>query len=396
MDERVWHLPGPRGVIRDALREFDRRRHVAIVLPHAMAEDSTITGGLVQELVRELNRIAETQELPPDPDASSLLNALSRALVWEDYPPATLSDLLAHQSTYGRVVVLLASDLPKQQQDELPELLRRLETETRPVPASERLTLVCVGHRGHLPHFAGGESSDVNLATVWWWNRVARWDVAAHISHDVQQSGARVLSDVRSETIVEIAKWDLDMAELLEHTWSGDPSSINDCLTTGKYVSVTHDVPEGAGTCGRRPSKSVIDHWDAGHLDGWHDAHHPHARVLLRKQRYLDRLVWAAQARILMPWIEERRAALHDRTIEALGDEAFEAALENYCPARNANGLVEIGDLKKVINARIGRTDPWLQSAAHRLHTARNALAHLTPLPFSELTELAAACQGLR
>jgi hypothetical protein len=351
---------------------------------------------LVQELVRELNRTVEAQQLPPDPDASSLLAAVSRAMVWEEYPPATLTDLLAHVDTFGRVAVLLATELPEDQQEELPDLLRRLEVESRSVPTSERLTLVTVGHRGHLPQFPGGESSDVNLATVWWWNRVARWDVAAHISHSLPRtSESRVLADVRAETIVEIARWDLDLAEHLAASWNGDPSAIPECLSPD--VPSACDPPESLHSCGRHPGNGVVELWDAGHLDGWHDVHDPNARVLTGSTARLDRLIWAAQARILMPWIEERRAALHSRTVVALGEQSFQNAVETFSTKQyNASGIVEIGDLKAIINARIGKTDPWLRSAAHRLHAARNALAHLEPLPFAELTELAAACEALR
>lgn len=382
-------------MIRDALREFNRRRHVAIVLPRTMVEDTTVTDGLVHELVRELDRIAEAQQLPPDPDAGSLLEALSRALVWEEYPPATLSDLLAHEATFGRVVVLLASDLPECQQDELPELLGRLETGSRSVPTSERLTLIAIGHRGHLAQFAGGESTDVGLAAVWWWNRVARWDVAAHIAHcDDRPSGSAVLAEVRTETIVEVARWDLDLAEKLAASWSGDPSLIADWLDVDSPPAC--DPPEGPRNCGHRPSTAEADLWDEGHIDGWHESRILNARVLARSPERLERLVWAAQARILLPWIEERRAALYRRTVAALGEQAFGYAVEQFCSKQyNSSGLIEIGDLKAIVNARIGITDPWLRSNAHRLHAARNSLAHLEPLPYSELVELARTSEGL-
>lgn len=393
MDERVWRLPGPRSVIRDALREHRRRRHVAIVLPGPLAHDTALTDALTQELTVELRSSVDTKQVGADPDAGSLLAAIGRALVFDEYPPATVMDLLYHTDASGWVAVVVAADLPDKQQAELPDLLRRLETESRSAPNEARLTLVVIGSYEHLPHFAGGENSDVTVATVWWWNRVARWDVAAHISEvDETVIGHRLLADIRAETIVEVARWDLDLAEQLARDWAGDPAALIHCLTADEWRPVVGSV------FGAWPGEAVVDDWHNLRVNGWHDAYSETAHTMASAPGELARRVWAAQSRILMPWIEERRVILQKRVVEIMGQRRFHEAVTNLFadgPLTDV-GSIEVGPLRLLIDARLGTAQPKLRSAGRRLQYARNRLAHLTPLGLGELRELISACESVK
>src|SRR6266567_1312734 len=53
MDERVWRLPGPRSFVRDIVAEHGRGRHVATVLPEALASDVQFTDSLSVALLEE-------------------------------------------------------------------------------------------------------------------------------------------------------------------------------------------------------------------------------------------------------------------------------------------------------------------------------------------------------
>lgn len=396
MDEQVWRLPGPRSLIHDVLQELRRRRHVVIVLPDRLAHDSRLTDGLVRELHAELHTSAEARHLAAEQEVESLLHGIGRALVFDDYPPATLSDLLHHDDCAGIVGLLVAADHTDAQQQQLPELLRQLEVESRSATTDERLALVVIGSRSHLPHFAGGERSDVSVATVWWWNRVARWDVAAHASglHRTERVGNRVLADVRIETIVEVARWDLDLAEHLAEHWDSDPATLGSCLTSvDDGSSFDYRV---ARPCAW-PGEAFIADWDLLRVDAWHDTHSVSAHVFARTPERIAGLVWAAQARILLPWIEERRAILQGKVIAALGQRRFRENVRTLFannPLDNFD-VVEVGPLRTLVDARIGSSDPRLRSAARRLHESRNRLAHLDPLGHAELRELVNACVPL-
>lgn len=66
---------------------------------------------------------------------------------------------------------------------------------------------------------------------MWWWNRIARWDTAAHIRYiDRPHISDRTLADIRDETIVEVARWNLTLAEQFAQDWSGDPAELAEHL----------------------------------------------------------------------------------------------------------------------------------------------------------------------
>ena len=391
MDERIWALPGPRTLITDTLREIQHRRHVCVVLPSVMATDP-VTDGLASMLVDESNRTVRTVRVPADPDAHSLLDLLSSGIVYDD-PPATVPTLLSHREAADTIAVIVAAELSQAQQSEFPALLQRIERETHALTAEDRLTVAVIGSHQHLPHFAGGETSDVSLTSVWWWNRIARWDVAAHISQvDIRADEPRILADIRSETIVEVARWDLDLAEKLVRSWSGDPEELPGFLDREDRGT----VPDNAEECGQQPETALLEAWERGDIDGWHDAHAISAAALSRDPRRIERLVWAAQARMVLPWIEENRQLVQQRTVDRMTRKRFQSAMAAlFEPALTNTDLVEIGPLKRIIDIRLGNSDPKLRSAAVRLYNARNDLAHLRPLKYGELRELVAACRDL-
>ena len=388
MDERIWSLPGPRTLVADTLSELKGGRHVFIALPSRMAADPAVTDSLCDAVSNEAGRFRTTRRLFAEPDLDSLLEVVARAVDFDD-PPATVPELLSHYQGTGVTFVLVAADHSPSQQAELPKFLERLEQETRSAPADTGLSLVVIGGREHLPSFCGGEDSDVSLATLWWWNRISRWDTAAYISHrDGLRIEDRFLADIRAETIVEVARWNLALAERLAQEGSGDPAELPQHLEEPPRSS---EQPEAREQCGSRPAEGHLDLWDGGQLDGWHDYYSPAPSPQL-----LRRPVWAAQARVVLPWIELRREVLQERTIAKIGQERFNAALESMVdPQKNDASLVEINDLFKIIAARLGKHEPRLRSTAWRLRFSRNKAAHLEPLTLGELGELVNACLDL-
>ena len=388
MDERIWSLPGPRSLISDTLDELKRGRHVCIVLPAGMAGDPAVTDSLSAAVLDAASRLTTTRRVFAEPNFDSLLEVFAHTVDLDD-PPATVPELLSHHLGAGTIFVTVAAEHSRRQHDEFPKFLQRLEQDTHSVPADGRMSLVVICGRNALPAFRGGESSDVSLATVWWWNRIARWDTAAHIRYiDRPRVSDRTLADIRDETIVEVARWDLSLAERLAQDWSGDPAELPEHLgetPSGEQPAETRE------RCGTRPADSLLEMWDAGRIDGWHDAHSP-----APSPQRLRRLVWAAQARIVLPWIEQRREVLQERTIEKMGRKRFNEALQSmFDPPLSDAGLVEIGDLYQVIAARLGKTEAALRSTGWRLRDARNKAAHLDPLTLGELNELVNACRDL-
>ena len=99
---------------------------------------------------------------------------------------------------------------------------------------------------------------------------------------------------------------------------------------------------------------------------------------------------------MLLPWIEERRATLHTRVTQLLGAPRLAAILHDWFdPPVDADGLVEIGALDRVIRKALGSRNAELREASRWLREARNRLAHMRPLSLGEQESLLAACHVL-
>ena len=412
MDERIWQLPGPRGFVRDIVAEHRRGRHVATVLPRTLASDAVFTDSLSVALLEEFaGQSVNARRIYDAGPSASVLETFSQALIFDDQP-ATIPDLLIHPEARDMVAVVVAQDLCAPARDELSPFLRRVELETHAAGPARRLSVVAIVTQGQLPVFPGGASSDIALTSIWWWARIARWDVAAHIAGLAGHSRlSGVLEDVRAESIVELARWDLDLAERLAATWSGEldalPSLLHECGSAaangksgqaGRAGALARGWKDAtAATTGLRPPDPDLELWDQRIMDGWHDRQAVTVRALTAAPNKLSRVVWAAHARVLLPWIEECRSAVLAQVTETLGTARLNAVLrDGFNPPVKADTLVEIGVLDKVVQMAIGSANPELRYASRRLREARNSLAHLRPLSLAEQESLVAACAFLR
>jgi hypothetical protein len=398
MDERVWRLPGPRGFVRDIVAEYARGRHVATVLPEALASDVLFTDGLAVAVLDEFARQSvPTRRIYAAGEDQSILDTFSQALIFED-PPATVAELLGHPEAGNTVAVVVARDLNTTARSGLPGFLQRVELESHALTGQpQRLSVIAILARGQLPAFRGGASSDIAMTSIWWWARIARWDVAAHIAGMAERAPLQgVLSDVRTESIVEIARWDLDLAEHLVTTWEGEPGRLPYLLKDWRCVSAPAMNGSHGGTEGVQPPSLVLPSWDQRVVEGWHDQVSVATCSLAAEPEKLSRLVWAAQSRVLLPWIEERRSALHIRVTEILGAPRLAAILrEWFDPPVDADGLVEIGALDTVVRKVLGSRHSDVREASRWLREARNRLAHMRPLSLGDQESLQAACRTL-
>jgi hypothetical protein len=398
MDERVWRLPGPRSFVRDIVAEHARGRHVTTVLPEALASDALFTDGLAVALQDEFTRqsvpIRRIYGVGAD---LPILDTFSQALIFED-PPVTVAELLRHPEAASTVAVVVARDLDTTARSGLPGFLERVELESHALTGqAQRLSVIAVLARDQLPAFRGGASSDIAMTSIWWWARIARWDVAAHIAGLAGHAPLQgVLSDIRTESIVEVARWDLDLAEHLVTTWDGEPSRLPSLLKDWRCVPPPVMNGGYGALDGLQPPSLVLPSWDQRVVESWHDQVSVATCSLATDPEKLSRLVWAAQARVLLPWIEERRSTLHIRVVGILGPPRLAAVLrEWFDPPVDAGGLVEIGALDTVVRKVLDSRHSGVRDASRWLREARNRLAHMRPLSLGDQESLLAACQPL-
>lgn len=94
--------------------------------------------------------------------------------------------------------------------------------------------------------------------------------------------------------------------------------------------------------------------------------------------------VWAAHARVLLPWIEVRRQGLAQILEERFG-----------VVTAGMTGPVELGPLHLLVRDRLPRTRSALREVSAQLMRTRNKLAHLQSLSLADQVRLVAACAVL-
>jgi hypothetical protein len=325
----------------------------------------------------------------------SVLETFSQALIF-DNQPATVPDLLNHPEVSDTVAVVVAADLCASDRQELPQFLHRVELESHGAEPTRRFCVIAILAREQLPTFGGGASSDVAMTSIWWWARVARWDVAAYIADLPQRRDlAGILEEVRTETVIEIARWDLDLAEHLTAGWSGESRDLPALFREWRLVAAPA-ISRRRAADALRPPGTLLEFWDQRAVEGWHRSVCAAGSSLAAEPDRLNRVVWAAQARVLLPWIEERRSEVHCKIIQRVGQPRIESALrDQFDPPIATDALVEIGALDRVVRTVTGSRDIELRDATRRLRDARNSLAHLESLSLGEQASLSAACQFL-
>ncbi|HTJ38896.1 MAG TPA: hypothetical protein VL738_37170 [Dactylosporangium sp.] len=387
MDGTVWRLPGPDRLVAQVTGEVQRGRHVAVVLPAQRAAEPSFVEGLLSAIVHTLRACGEEPRRPrPFEPGLSPLRWLAQCLVFGDELPAVVGDLLDHEDAAARTAVLDCTGLDAPPPAAMADLLTRLTLASRPRPAATRPRVVVVGTRDMLPQL-GPETADVTFEAVWWWGRLTRWDVACRLAPVV--AGEGILRDVRLETIVEVSRWDLDLAQYLVRAWDGDPQTLAATVKDAGPGALTPPMVLSHPAWTARPHGEVAHLWDGGHLELWQNEHCPSPHSLIPT---LDQCVWAAQSRVLLPWIESKRQLLVQALVQCFGEPKVNAAAAR---AAGDPTPIEVGQLFYVVRALPTTDAPAWREASRQLKAARNRLAHLQTLTLDDQARLVAACARL-
>ncbi|WP_125777740.1 hypothetical protein [Antribacter gilvus] len=389
----LWKLPGPKGYIADIAANVARGRHVVAVLPEYLCAEN-VTAELADELVEVMDDAAH---LGVGADRSLVDQACADISDDFDVHPVSVRELLAWGNPRARTFVLDASDLSGRRRPELQQFLERLAHDSR-VTADGSIRLVIIAQARDLPP-ALNPDGDVTVVTRWFWNRVARWDTVAHVALVEGGLDVDTLADeIRVETIVELARWDLPYATNVAERWARDgalPSGSGRRAELCAAASIDGVTPAKVGAW---PPPRLVDAWNVGAIDGWR------GRVCIAPtaeddaDRTMERHVWAAQARVLLPFIETKRIRLEMHLREELGAARFDREVASGMPVyRDPNyiqaSVPEIALLREI--ARVARRDERRATSLDLLRDARNRLSHLVPLTHDEVVAIERACLWL-
>ena len=111
-----------------------------------------------------------------------------------------------------------------------------------------------------------------------------------------------------------------------------------------------------------------------------------------------ERHLWAAQARVLLPFIETKRARIEAHLRKELGAARFDREVASRSNAPLDPGYVqapvpEIALLRAI--GRVARPDERRKRTLDELRDARNRLSHLVPLSHSNVIALEKVCLWL-
>lgn len=200
------------------------------------------------------------------------------------------------------------------------------------LPPEQRPRAMVTGRLRDLPPQLPDEL-ELELATTsvhWWWGTVGRLDSATLLTgldgpdrHRTAQGGTvlrtRVLGALRAEVVGELCGADLALAVELFDCWDGSDDSLDDCLREclAARTTAAGESPSSRSGAGLRhkPPSALREAWARGVVQTWEGRPRLHPAVWHTdggegRPDQFRVLVSQAQARVLMPWLEEARQRL--------------------------------------------------------------------------------------
>ncbi|MEF9907671.1 hypothetical protein [Streptomyces sp. P9-A2] len=275
------------------------------------------------------------------------------------------------------------------------------------LPGHARPRFLLTARADDLPRATLG--SQGRAVVHWWWKVWTRLDtevlMAWHSRSGAADAAGTLLCRVTDAVVAEVCGPDIDHALILREAWDGgDLGTLRRALgrvLSGRPLGSAEFVPPGRLSTAHAstPGAEIHGAWARGAIDSWDGRIHPaHGRSLLdSNSQELRVLVCHAQNRVLLPLIEEARAALIHLVPGMLRKQLF--TLRDFCEKarsqhwRNTEDA-DVPDLEELELGGLSHAAYMLTlttTQRHRLrvlHTARNTLSHRTPLDHGELVVL--------
>ncbi|MER5584780.1 hypothetical protein ABT090_24505 [Streptomyces asoensis] len=338
--------------------------------------------------------------------ASSVTERLAKELGLDGDPVAGLTS-----DAEGRAPVLVIRAWNEDDSVPLSQLLRRLQAAVKDagLPPSRRPRLLIAARLGDLAVDAL-ESLDLSLYRPhWWWSVWSRLDTAILVAEagtpfrtvpDRSTPRKHIMEAVRRETVAEVCGPDLLLAASLAELWTGEIATLRPLLatcrsSTGAPVQLEEN-PAAAYAPAPEPSRRPA--WATGLLDSWEgQVRCTPAEWMARPEGpdRLDKLVWQAQNRILLPLIDDARARIIAllpgvvvRTVRHVVETYVDRDIREGNGSATDLGSMELGEIWTAVRHREFRFSRTQRNRIATLRTARNKLAHRCPLDDEGLRRL--------
>jgi hypothetical protein len=273
-----------------------------------------------------------------------------------------------HEDLVGRTLAVVVGESDSQRWG---EFARQFVVASRQVAVEDRPRLMIMSGKS----CAAIAESDPLLSGIWWWGVLDRLDTSLHLRSHLGDEVNELLRDC----IVEVAGYDLRLAEYLATTWEGSHASLSKVLLDypgAPHACVAETIQlSSSSTRFDVPPAAMLSLWDEGLVDRWDSfAAYLHA-CAVSTQADLRSRVWRAQVRVLMPILDEERARI-------------EVWIRRQIKGLAAGDVLEAGELYDIFQDH-PRLKDWRGGHRKRLvywlRNARNTLAHLDTLTPDEV-----------
>lgn len=373
--ELFWTLPGPNSFLHglsERLEEDGQLNQVIVAVPAQMPPP-----GLPSRIARfPCDRKVVSLELVPG--ARDSLFALLLQESGCDLPDGIPGpgDVISGALQHCRVVLdcSQASDLQLADAMMLIGAAGASAHSSGPKLAPLQVVLLVSGQRLPLRH-----DSRTRVGVTWWWGQLGRLDTALFVHHAVR-IGLTSTDALTQAAIVEVAGYDLSLAQLLVDEWDSSEARLRALLEHyAAHRDGLADCVEPSRTpLEQRPGGVDLLGWSRGGCDRWGDEPRWHAcGAYAGDPESTTRALWRAQASILLPLIDEHRV----RAVRWLNRLGHGSALLAHAEDREYFAdLIEMTDVFHYM-----RQHPQLKNLPQYqfirwLYNTRNSLAHLVCL----------------
>lgn len=390
MTDAIWQLPGPSAFLERSSAALREGRSVVLLCPNEATPPDLLTelaGSIETDRTSVLVRdgwLPEDQGEDPQTSAGLIAHALFNELGLPLPPPGDTNGFSLASAPGAESLTLLieARTASNQMQQALVLLATEVADAMKDVGAWRRFAL-CIaaaptaGQRVPQP--------DVALAVRWWWGVLRPLDV------ELALEGIKVLDPCMTRSAIELATWDVQLADAIARSWSGKLAALDEEIAALVPLAAdsSHQLDGDGGRAGRRPSEPLLEAWRAGLVEAWEGSVRWHLSAhLARNQPTARQRVWLAQVKELFPIVEIERTRLTSWLTEA-------AARSGAPPQVTVDGdQVDLADLE------IGQVVRYLgrnrevpvpkgrMELIRSIRDLRNSLAHREPVDLKTVLDL--------
>lgn len=364
----LFNLPGPTRWAQDLVNEATRGNSAIVFVPDHFSEDSAADD------LADLADLLGCEELQHS-ETQSLAEAILAHVGSDGTEPATgdlLSYVIQWSAMRGRRLLVRSWESSTE------EILKRwpqslhatgLNPEYRPV-------IILLARLKDVDVQSVLRTNLTEFRVTWWWGALGQLDSELRVAETTP-----AFNRLQRAVVAEIAAWDLAAASEIARSWDGNMRTLR--TTSGKALSCGQAPADTKGSKPRRsPTPTFYDAWSSGQLDMWDGRLRSHCETLT--DAGFARSLWRAQARILLPSLEEARHQLEEK----LKQELSASALSSLDHEVRDDGVPEFAAIRRVLRRHSHHVTHAEWQLISTAIPARNALAHMRPVDADRLDSL--------